>query len=68
MNSLQEQTTPGQMTLTITCFGCGKTVTRELDIYDTGINWEITNILHEVGYTEHNGKHLCAKCFNAVCI
>jgi hypothetical protein len=44
MNSLQEQTTPGQMTLTITCFGCGKTVQRELDIYDTGINWEITNL------------------------
>ena len=68
MNNLQEQTTPGRMTLTIPCFNCGRSVERDLDIYDTGINWEITAILNEVGYYEHNGKFLCKKCFNIICI
>ena len=68
MNSLQEQTTLGNMTLTIPCFNCGKTVNKELNIYDSGIERELSSILLEIGFYEYKGKFICKKCFDIVCI
>lgn len=64
MNLTDEK--PGQMTLSIPCFNCGKTVTRELDIYDSGIDWELSSILLEINYHEHNGKYICGVCVNRI--